>query len=114
MKNRKEIEGFIAKVKYFKQALNLHNNELSKAIFQNYKSLESVTQEILKIREDLLESDINQGKTKQSKQQISYLKNLKMQISKIRSLVELLNDFKTDQKMWDNFPRKIVLLFLFL
>ena len=105
----------MAKVKFFKQALNMHNEELSKAIFQNYRILETVTQEILKIREDLLENDINQGKTKQSKDHIGYIQNLKKQVGKVRSLIKMLATLKNDQKMWENpkvlgdsFPKKIV------
>lgn len=116
LKNRKEIQGFMSKVKYFKQALNMHNEELSRTIFQNYRILETVTQEILKIREDLLESDINQGKTKQSKEHITYIQNIKRQVAKVRNLIKMLSELKNDQKMWDNpkvlsesFPRKIVI-----
>ena len=105
----------MGRIKYFKQALNLHNEEVSKGVFQNYKILETVTQEILKIREDLLESDLSKGKTKRSKEQLKYLQNLKKQIIKIRSLIKLLADFKGDAKMWSNskvlcqnFPRQIV------
>ena len=115
LKNRKEIQSFMAKVKFFKQALNMHNEELSKAIFQNYRILETATQEILKIREDLLENDINQGKTKQSKDHIGYIQNLKKQVGKVRALIKMLAALKNDQKMWENpkvlsdsFPRKIV------
>lgn len=115
LKNRKEIHFFLEKIKNFKQALNLHNDELSRSILQNYKILEGVTREILKIREDLLENSILNGKNKQTKSQLDSLNTLKKQIEKMKSLIKLLEDLKSDQKMWTNtrvlsstFPRKIV------
>lgn len=115
LKNRKEIHFFLEKIKNFKEALNLHNDELSRSILQNYKILEGVTREILKIREDLLENSILNGKNKQTKSQLDSLNTLKRQIEKMKSLIKLLEDLKSDQKMWTNtrvlsstFPRKIV------
>lgn len=115
LKNRKEIHGFLEKVNYFKEALNLHNDDLSRTIFQNYKILESVTQEILKIREDLLENAIVKGKTRQSKDHLNSLQNLKKQIQKMRSLIKLLGDLKKDEQVWTDtkvlsatLPKKIV------
>lgn len=115
LKNRKEIHGFLEKVNYFKEALNLHNDDLSRTIFQNYKILESVTQEILKIREDLLENAIVKGKTRQSKDHLNSLQNLKKQIQKMRSLIKLLGELKKDEQVWTDtkvlsatLPKKIV------
>lgn len=95
--------------------MTLHNDDLSQTIFQNYKILEGVTQEILKIREDLLENAIVKGKTRQSKDHLNSLQNLRKQIQKMRSLIKLLGDMKKDEQIWTDtkvlsatFPKKIV------
>ena len=82
--------------------------------------METVINQLLNIRETLLEMDLNNGNLVQKRQKLKRIQELKAQIGNIKEMVSLLRGMR-DNVMWrdvrvlsNTFPSQIVaLIFIF-
>lgn len=119
--SRSGVLTLLERIQLYNKALNLHDEELSKTIYQNYHILETIINQLLNIRETLLEMDLNNGNLVQKRQKLKRIQELKAQIGNIKEMVSLLRGMR-DNVMWkdvrvlsNTFPSQIVaLIFNFL
>lgn len=120
MNSRSGVLNLLERIQLYNKALNLHDEELSKAIYQNYHILETIINQLLNIRETLLEMDLNNGNLVQQRQKLKRIQELKAQIGNIKEMVSLLRGMRNNV-MWkdvrvlsNTFPSQIVDLIFIL
>ncbi len=118
--SRSGVLSLLERIQLFNKALTLHDEELSKVIYQNYHILETIINQLLNIRETLLEMDLNSGNLLQKRLKLKRIQDLKSQIANIKEMVNLLKGLR-DNVMWrdvrvlsNRFPSHIVDIFFIL